>query len=204
MNKLEIQGYLPPADLVPVRAGLTSINDKALAENFPNTTEGERVCFVSFLLRHAGFPIHPFLRGLLEYYDLQLHNLTPGSILHIAGFVALCELLLGCEAHFELWRKLFCLVPHSQEGSIFEVGGAEVWCIAGSGHLSGTPKKACEEWPSEWFYIEDVVLLDPIRRGLPEFSNAPLKKHNSWRPRSLEETDSAEVKMLMDKIKVLA
>ena len=111
------------------------------------------MCFVSFLLRGIGFPIHRFLRGLLEYYGLQLHKLTPGSILHIACFVALCELFLGCEAHFDLWQKFFCLVPRSQKGSIFEVGSAEVWCIAGTGYPSGTPKKVSEEWPSEWFYI---------------------------------------------------
>ena len=126
------------------------------------------MCFLSFLIRGVGFPIHPFLQGLLEYYGLQLHNLTPGSILHIVGYVALCELFLGCEAHFELWRKLFCLVPRSQKGSIFEVGGAEIWRIAGTGYLSGTPKKASEEWASEWFYIEDVALPDPVQMGLPE------------------------------------
>ena len=134
--------------------------------------------FPSFL-RGVGFPIHPFLRGLLEYYGLQLHNLTPGSIVHIAGFVAFCELFLGCEAHFELWRKFFCLVPRSQKGSIFEVGGAEVWRIAGTGYLCGTPKKASGGGPSGWCYIKDVVLPDPIRRGLPEFSTAPFKKRTS-------------------------
>ena len=51
--------------------------------------------------------------GLLEFYGLQLHNLTPASILHIVGFVALCELFLGIEAHFALWKRLFCLVPRS-------------------------------------------------------------------------------------------
>jgi len=78
----------------------------------------------------------------LEHYGIQLHNLTPGSILHISGFVALCELFLGCEAHFELWKKFFCLVPrHQGGGSIFEVGGAEVWCIVEPGYPVGTPKK---------------------------------------------------------------
>ena len=65
-----------------------------------------------------GFPIHPFLRGLLEFYDIQVHNLTPGSILHISGFVALCELFLGIEAHFGLWKKFFCLVPRHKGGSM--------------------------------------------------------------------------------------
>ena len=141
LSRLQTQGYLPLADLVSVRAGLASIGNDAMAENFPNPNKEERVCFVPFLLRGLGFPIHPFLRGLLEFYGIQLHNLTPGSILHISGFVALCELFLGIEAHFELWRKFFCLVPRHRGGSIFEVGGAEVWRIAGSGYLIGTPKE---------------------------------------------------------------
>ena len=57
---------------------------------------------------------------------------------------------------------------------------------------------------SEWFYMEDVPLPDPIRMGLPEFDNAPLKKRHSWRPRSLEEDDSAEVHQLLGEIKTLA
>ena len=37
------------------------------------------------------------------------------------------------------------------------------------------PEEVIRGWPSEWFYMEDVPLPDPIRMGLPEFSNAPLK-----------------------------
>ena len=162
------------------------------------------MCFILFLLWGLGFPIHPFLRGLLEFYEIQLQNLTPGSILHISGFVALCELFLGCEAHFELWRKFFCLVPHHRGGSIFEVGGTEVWRIAGSGYLIGTPKEVSQEWSSEWFYIKDVLLPELVRRGLPEFSSAPLKKRLNWRPRSPKEEDSAEVKRLVSKVRLLA
>ena len=81
---LQWQGYLPAADLVHVRAGLTSADGEAFTKNFPNPNKDERVCFVSFLLRGLGFPINPFLRGLLEFYGIQLHHLTPNSILHIA------------------------------------------------------------------------------------------------------------------------
>src|SRR4051812_4382152 len=88
LEKLQMQGFLPPADLVPVRAGLASFNGKTQAEDFPNPSTGERVCFVPYLLRGVGFPIHPFLRGLMEYCGLQLHNFTPADILHIAGYVA--------------------------------------------------------------------------------------------------------------------
>ena len=89
LSRLQTQGYLPLADLVSVRAGLASIGNDALAENFSNPNKEESVCFIPFLLQGLGFPIHPFLRGLLEFYGIQLHNLTLGSILHISGFVVL-------------------------------------------------------------------------------------------------------------------
>src|SRR4051812_43182521 len=201
---LQTKGFLPPAYMVPVRAGLATYNGVEQAESLPNPSKGEWVCLVPHLIRGLGFPIHPFLRGLLEFYGVQLHSLTPASILHIAGFVALCELFLGCEAHFALRKKLFCLVPRSQKGSIYQVGGAKVWRIAGTGYLSGTPKKTSEDWPSEWFYIEDVPLPDPIQIGLPEFDNAPLKKRLNWRPRGPQEEDDRDVLYLMSRISLLA
>ena len=101
-------------------------------------------------------------------------------------------------------KKLFCLVPRSQEGSIYQVGGAKLWRIAGTGYLSGTPKRASEDWPSEWFYIDDVPLPDPIRIGLPEFNNAPLKKRLSWRPRNPQRETDKDVLYLMNRIRLLA
>src|SRR3990170_7424185 len=152
-----MQGYLPLADLVPVRAGLASINNDVMAENFPNPNKEERVCFVPFLLRGLGFPIHPFLRSLLEFYGLKLHHLSPNSILHITGFVALCELHLGCQAHFRLWRKYFCIMPCSSADKLFEVGGAEVCRVDKTGYPAGTPQEEADYWPSEWFYVTDVL-----------------------------------------------
>ena len=79
-----------------------------------------------------------------------------------------------------------------------------MWRIAGAGYLSGTPKKTSEDWPLKWFYIEDVPLPDPIRIGLPEFDNAPLKKRQSWRPRSPLEEDDRDILYLMSRISSLA
>ena len=84
------------------------------------------------------------------------------------------------------------------------MGGAEIWRIAGTGYLSGTPKKASEDWPSEWFYMEDGPLPDPVRIGLPGFSNAPLKKRLSLRPRSPQREDDRSVQYLMGRIRLLA
>ena len=81
----------------------------------------------------------------------------------------------------------------TQEGSLYQVGGAEIWCIAGTGYLSCTPNKTSEDWPPELFYMEDVPLPDPIRMGFPEFDNSPLTKRRSWRPQSPQEEDNGEV-----------
>ena len=52
--------------------------------------------------------------------------------------------------------------------------------------------------------MEDVPLLGPIRMGLPDIANAPLKKCHSWCPRSPQEEDNRDVLFLMDWIKTLA
>ena len=52
--------------------------------------------------------------------------------------------------------------------------------------------------------MEEVPLPDPIRMGLREFANTPLKKRHHWRPRSPQEEDNREVLYLMSRIKTLA
>jgi hypothetical protein len=71
-------------------------------EWIPQPPSGYRVMFLSFLFRGLSLPAHEFLRGLLFLYGVQLHQLTPNSILHIACFVTLCESFLGIEPHFLL------------------------------------------------------------------------------------------------------
>ena len=123
--------------------------------------------------------------------------------MHNTGYLACCKLFLGCEAHFGLWKKLFCLGPPNRGESVCQVGGAEIWRTE-TGYLSGTPKKASENWPSEWFYVDDVPLPDPVRTGLPEFSNAPPKARRSWRIQGPQEEDTREIHFLMSRIKILA
>jgi hypothetical protein len=53
------------------------------------------VIFLAFILRGLSLPPHLFLRGLLFAYGIQLHDLNPNMILHIACFITLCECFLG-------------------------------------------------------------------------------------------------------------
>ena len=52
----------------------------------PTPRPHERVVFLPHLLRRLGFPIHPFVRGLMFYYSLDFHDLAPNFILNISAF----------------------------------------------------------------------------------------------------------------------
>ncbi|KAK1686962.1 hypothetical protein QYE76_047810 [Lolium multiflorum] len=58
-------------------------------ESYPSPPMEYRVSFVDHLIRGCSPPIHEFLRGLLFVYGLQLHQLTPNSILHVSIFIIL-------------------------------------------------------------------------------------------------------------------
>lgn len=154
------------------------MNGQVHMENHPTPREGKRVYFLCSL----GFPIHPFLRRLLEFYGLQLHHLTANPILHITGSVALYEIHLGCEAHFKLWRKYFCIVPCSADERLSEVGAVEVCRIEGTDYPSETPRDDTKVCPSECFNIEDVPLLDPVWPRLPRSLQSPQHYKKSTLP----------------------
>jgi hypothetical protein len=71
-------------------------------ERISKPPSGYRVMFLAFLLHGLSFFAHEFLHRLLFVYGVQLHQLTPNSILHIACFITLCESFLGVEPHWIL------------------------------------------------------------------------------------------------------
>ena len=79
--------------------------------------------FKAFVERGLAIPACYFLRGLLFFWGIQLHHLTPDSILHIAIFVLLCEAFLGIHPHFELFKSLFSLNPYPNVRNIARAGG---------------------------------------------------------------------------------
>jgi hypothetical protein len=68
--------------------GLVSNDDEVIfpsAERIPKPSDSFRVMFLAFLLRGLSLPAHEFLHGILFVYGVQLHQLTPNSILHIVA-----------------------------------------------------------------------------------------------------------------------
>jgi hypothetical protein len=116
LKKAKKEGFLPAA------APVIFPGDEIV----PKPPAGYRVMFLAFLLCGLSLPAHEFLRGLLFVYGVQLHQLTPNSILHIAYFVILCESFLGIDPHWVLWKFLFRLRPSVSLDENPELGGAVV------------------------------------------------------------------------------
>ena len=68
------------------------------------------------------FPLATFCGVFFFFWGIQLHHLTPDSILHIAIFVQLCEAFFGIYPHFDLFKSLFSLNPCPNLRSIARVG----------------------------------------------------------------------------------
>jgi hypothetical protein len=99
LQKLIKQGFMIVVELTACRVP----QDPA----FPVPAEGYMVCFVAFYEQGFGTPSHQFIHSLLRYYGLELHNLTPIRVLHIAAFITLCEAYIGVDPKFDLWNYFF-------------------------------------------------------------------------------------------------
>ena len=94
LETLVSAGLLPTKSVIPRRA--------AFGQDRPYENTGEIVAFGPYFERGLGLPCSSFFSGLLSYYRIQLHHLTPNSFVHISIFIHLCEAFLGIEPHFEL------------------------------------------------------------------------------------------------------
>ena len=115
----------------------------ALGEDRTYENMSEIVSFVPYSERGLGFPCSFFFSGLLRYYKIQLHHLTPNSFVHISIFVHLCEAFLGIELHFELFRFLFHLKQQPDSNVLDVVGGAGLQLRQGV----GVYRQACSRIP---------------------------------------------------------
>ncbi|KAK1605168.1 hypothetical protein QYE76_028841 [Lolium multiflorum] len=95
-------------------------------ESYPTPPMGYRVSFIDHLIRGLSAPIHPFLRGLLFVYGLQLHHLTPNSILHISIFITLCEAFLGVQPNWALWKRIFFCRRNGSPNVAYNIGSVVI------------------------------------------------------------------------------
>jgi hypothetical protein len=179
--------------------GLISADDQVTfssTERIPKPPERLSGDFFNFLLRGLSLPAHEFLRGLLFIYGVQLHQLTPNSILHIACFITLCECFLGIEPHFLLWKYLFWLRPSVALSKKRELGGAVISIHAKSQYLEFSMAASVQGWRKKWFYIKDQKVSSSDQYSIAPFdASKEVKKLTSW--------DSPPTKIEMEEIKPL-
>ena len=130
-------------------------------EEIPNPPEGWRVMFLSFLFRGLSLPAHEFLRGLLFVYGVQLWQLTPNAILHVAVFITFCECYLGIAPHLGLWKSLYQVRQQSKgDGApIYTIGGCSFSIRGGKesiGYVKNTGQDSVIGWRNKWFYVKDA------------------------------------------------
>jgi hypothetical protein len=156
--------------------------------------------FLAFLLRGLSFPAHEFLRGLLFVYGVQLHQLTPNSILHIACFVTLCKSFLGIEPYWILWKFLFRLRPSVTLSKKPELGGAVVSARTEVHYLEFTMAASVQGWKKKWFYIKDKKNSSSDQYDIAPFdANQDLKKLSSWNSPPTE-AEMEDIKPLLARI----
>jgi hypothetical protein len=186
--------------------GLISTQDSIQfpsTERIPKPPSGYRVMFLAFLLRGLSLPAHEFLRGLLFVYGVQLHQLTPNSLLHIACFVTLCESFLGIEPHFLLWRSIFRLRPNVSLARKPELGGAVVSVRPEAQYFEFSMAASVQGWRTKWFYIKDRKSSSEDEFGLPPFdASEEVKKLASWDTLP-SDTETQEILPLLSHIKAL-
>jgi hypothetical protein len=159
--------------------------------------------FLAFLLRGISLPAHEFLRGLFFVYGVQLHQLTPNSILYIACFITLCESFIGIDPHWILWKFLFRLRPSVSLDKNPKLGGAVISVRAESHYLEFNMVVLVQGWRKKWFYIKDQKTASSDQFGLAPFdANKSLMKLTSWDSPPIE-TKVDCVKPLLSRIQSL-
>ena len=93
---------------------------RAVGQIVPTSKPQERVVFLSHFVRGLGFPLHPFVRGLMFYYGMDFHDLAHNFILNISAFIVVCEAFLRIKPHFGLWLKIFYVKPEIMSGQQVE------------------------------------------------------------------------------------
>ncbi|KAK1605740.1 hypothetical protein QYE76_029413 [Lolium multiflorum] len=166
-------------------------------ESYPTPPMGYRVSFVDHLIRGLSAPIHPFLRGLLFVYGLQLHHLTPNSILHISIFITLCEAFLGVQPNWALWKRIFFCRRNGSSNVAYNIGGVVIRSSAN--YFDVKLPDSVQGWRKKWLYIREEN-HGCAEDNIPPFDGAEkILRRRSWDAEATEE-EKASTEALMTRI----
>ncbi|KAK1608060.1 hypothetical protein QYE76_031733 [Lolium multiflorum] len=168
-------------------------------ESYPAPPMQYRVSFVDHLIRGLSTPIHDFLRGLLFMYGLQLHHLTPNSILHISIFITLCESFLGIQPNWSLWKRIFLCRRNGSSSIAYNIGGVVICVRPDVEYFDVKFPDSVQGWRKKWLYIREEN-HGSVEDNIPPFDGAEkICRRRSW---DAEATDAekAATEALMTRI----
>jgi hypothetical protein len=159
-------------------------------ESYPKPPIDYRVSFVDHLIRGLSPPIHEFLRGLLFVYGLQLHHLTPNSILHISIFITLCECFLGVQPNWALWKRIFCIRRNGSHNVAYNIGGVVICVRSDVEYFDVKFPDSVQGWRKKWLYIHEES-SNPVEENIAPFDGeAKILRRRSW---DAEATDAEKL-----------
>ena len=163
VQELENMGLLQAKGVIQWRAGE--------GEDYPMEGTLETVMFCDFFDRGLALPVSEFFYRLLHFWGIQLHHLTPQSILHLSIFTHFCEAFLGILPHFQLFQHFFFLVPVPNAPNPAVVGGCELVLRPETRgeYLAYDPVNKGDEWKKFWFHVGNFESPLPERiAGAPQ------------------------------------
>jgi hypothetical protein len=129
----------------------------------PSPPPGYVLSFVSFHERGFGVPASHFMRAILHFYGVELHNLSPNSIAQAAIFAAVCEGFLGIDPHWDLWTHLFSAEPFTlatRERRVrmaVRAGGCilQLRQARAQQYIPAILASSNKGWQRRWFYLRN-------------------------------------------------
>ena len=156
-------------------------------ESYPSPPIEYRVSFVDHLIRGLSPPIHEILRGLLFVYGLQLHQLTPNSILHVSIFITLCECFLGVQPNWALWKRIFCLRRNGSHGVAYNIGGVVICVRSDVEYFVVKFPDSVQGWRKKWLYVHEES-SDSVENNIAPFDGgAKILRRHSWDAEATED-----------------
>ncbi|KAK1679387.1 hypothetical protein QYE76_040235 [Lolium multiflorum] len=166
-------------------------------ESYPNPPMEYRVSFVDHLIRGLSTPIHDFLRGLLFVYGIQLHQLTPNSILHISIFITLCECFLGIPPNWALWKRIFCLRRNGSHNATYNIGGVVICVRTDVDYFDVKFPDSVQGWRKKWLYIHEESANSVEHNIIPFDGSAKIQRR---RDAEASEEEKKATEALMSRI----
>ncbi|KAM0862508.1 hypothetical protein ACQ4PT_045217 [Festuca glaucescens] len=156
-------------------------------ESYPTPPIEYRVSFVDHLIRGLSAPIHDFLRGLLFVYGLQLHHLTPNSILHISIFITLCECFLGVHPNWALWKRIFYLRRNGSHNITYNIGGVVICVRPDVEYFDVKFPDSVQGWRKRWLYVHEECPNSLEYNIAPFNGGEKILRRRSWDAEATDE-----------------